>query len=366
MAERWVLQFCHCHYGPFLDVARQYAVLFRRSPYKVLTVYLTGKDSIEARSGSASDEVIFLNFRSKDVGGLKLAAIRALKQILACRDFAFIIAHRFKPLYIACLASKTLPVIGVHHAFGDYIRYGRRAFARLFKKRLWLFAVSNAVHDDIRACLPHWPAEKIQTLYNRINPTELRAEQLPRDAARAALDLPENAYVIANVGRLHPDKDQATLIRGFALAQPKLPAHSLLVILGTGELDTQLKALAKSLGVDAQVRFLGQVPQARRYFRAFDIFALTSDHEPFGMVLLEAMAADLPIISSDCGGAPEIVSGHGDLFSFGDAEQLATCLSRAPRSTIPNTRIDAFSDDAIRNDFWQKMQRILPMPSTSH
>ena len=48
MAERWVVQFCHCHYGPFLDVARQYAALFAGGPYKVLTVYLTGKPSDKA------------------------------------------------------------------------------------------------------------------------------------------------------------------------------------------------------------------------------------------------------------------------------------------------------------------------------
>ena len=121
MAERWVLQFCHCHYGPFLDVARQYAALFKDHPYKVLTVYLTGEPSESAVTGSASDEVIFLNFCSKDVSGLKISAILALRKIVASRDIALVIAHRFKPIYIACLATG-LPVIGVHHAFGDYKR----------------------------------------------------------------------------------------------------------------------------------------------------------------------------------------------------------------------------------------------------
>lgn len=126
MAERWVLQFCHCHYGPFLDVARQYSALFKGSEYKVLTVYLTGEGSEAARQGSGSDEVVFLDYKSHDVRGLKLGAIGALKKIVASRDIALIIAHRFKPIYIACLAS-TLPVIGVHHAFGDYDRAPRRS-----------------------------------------------------------------------------------------------------------------------------------------------------------------------------------------------------------------------------------------------
>ena len=86
MNERCILQFCHCHYGPFLDVARQYAALFKDTHYKVLTVYLTGKPDEPVRQGSASDEVIFLDFSSKAVAGLKLTAIRALKKIVASHN----------------------------------------------------------------------------------------------------------------------------------------------------------------------------------------------------------------------------------------------------------------------------------------
>jgi glycosyltransferase involved in cell wall biosynthesis len=77
------------------------------------------------------------------------------------------------------------------------------------------------------------------------------------------------------------------------------------------------------------------VPHARRYFRAFDIFALSSDHEPFGMVLLEAMAANVPLVSTNCGGAREIVEGLGQLFALGNAEQLAEALT-ATANTGPN------------------------------
>ncbi len=78
--EPWVLQFCHGYDGPFLDCARQYAVLFKGTEYKVCTVYLTGKPSDDVVQGSASDEVIFLNYSSKQVRGLKLAAIADFKK----------------------------------------------------------------------------------------------------------------------------------------------------------------------------------------------------------------------------------------------------------------------------------------------
>ncbi|VXA96961.1 Glycosyl transferase in large core OS assembly cluster [Pseudomonas sp. 8BK] len=359
-AQPWVLQFCHGYDGPFLDCARQYAALFVGTPYKVCTVYLTGKPSSEVEEGSASDEVIFLDYSSRQVRGLKLKAIRDLKRIAASRDFKFCIAHRFKPVYVALLGSE-LPVIGVHHAFGDYRRLSRRLFANFFKARLALLGVSDAVRDDMRACLPSWPGERIETLYNRLDVAAVQAELLPREEARAALQLPQDAWVVGNVGRLHPDKDQATLIRGFAQALAQLPAGSLLAIMGSGKLEVALKALAVELDVANSVRFLGQVPGGRRYFKAFDVFALSSDHEPFGMVLLEAMAAGVPLVGSDCGGGREVVGNVGRLFPLAYAPALAVALTEQAQAAgeLPVVRqrmLDSlqlrFSDAAVSRRFW--------------
>ncbi|MCJ8170314.1 glycosyltransferase [Atopomonas sediminilitoris] len=355
--ERWVLQFCHGYDGPFMDCARQYAALFNGTSYKVCTVYLTGEPSDAVVHGSASDEVLFLNYASRDVRGLKLKAIRDIRRIAASRDFALCIAHRFKPIYIALLGTK-LPVIGVHHAYGDYQRRSRQWFANAFKARLKLLGVSNAIRDDMRGCLPHWPEASIQTLYNRIDVAAVQAEQVSRDEAREHLGLPQDAWVVGNVGRLHPDKDQATLIRGFAQALPKLPASSLLVIMGSGRLEASLKALAAELNVADSVRFVGQVANGRRYFKAFDVFALTSDHEPFGMVLLEAMAAGVPVICSDCGGGAEVVEGSGLLFPLGDSRVLAQQLTASPQtSATAVAQLQAhFSDAAVTTRWWQVMQ----------
>ena len=360
--QPWVLQFCHGYDGPFLDCARQYAALFVGTTYKVCTVYLTGKPSAEVEQCSASDEVIFLDYSSRQVRGLKLKAIRDLKRIAASRDFKFCIAHRFKPIYVALLGSD-LPVIGVHHAFGDYKRRTRQLFANFFRKRLALLGVSNAVRDDMRDCLPSWTPERIETLYNRIDIAAVQAAQVTREAAREYLSLPQEAWIVGNVGRLHPDKDQATLIRGFAQALPQLPKGSLLVIMGAGRLEAQLKALADELMVTESVRFLGQVAHGRDYFKAFDTFALSSDHEPFGMVLLEAMAAGVPLIGSDCGGGREVIEGVGVLFPLGDTLALAAALchmagldgeQRELCALLMWQRLEAgFSDHAIREAFWR-------------
>jgi len=360
-AERHVLQFCHGYDGPFLDCARQYASLFAGSGYRVTTVFLTGEADAEVAAACASDEVLFMEYSSRAIRGLKLGAIADLRKIAASRNFSFCIAHRFKPLYIALLGT-SLPVIGVHHAFDDYARGTRKFFANFFRKRLSLLGVSDAVRDDIRICLPKWPAERIQTLHNRIDVQALQDSHVSVREARETLGLSMDAWVIGNVGRLHPDKDQTTLLHGFAAALPKLPANSQLVILGIGRLEHELKAMARELGIGDRVLFLGQVPDARRYFRAFDVFALSSDHEPFGMVLLEAMAAGVPLLATACGGAKEVVEGVGILFPLGDVERLAQGLQHLAamddlqRRQCAELMLDRlrerFSDRAVRDAFW--------------
>lgn len=343
--ERWVLQIAHTYEAPFLDCARQYAVLFNNTKYKVCTVFLKGKGSDEIAKGAASDKVIFLNLSSKQIAGLKLGAIQKIKKLHKEYVFEFCIAHRPKPIYIALLATD-IPVIGVHHGFGDYERKPKQLFTQRFANRLKLLGVSDAIRDEIRLHLPHFPQNKIQTLYNRIDLDALQSELLSKEEARESLDLPLDAWIIGNVGRLHPDKDQTTLIKGFANALPQLEQESYLVIMGSGRLEQRLKQLASELNVANRVIFLGQVANGRRYFKAFDLFVLTSDHEPFGMVLLEAMAADVPVIATDCGGAKEVVENPRNLFPLGDIDALADKLiNRDFDSDV--SRVKLFTDELV-------------------
>lgn len=358
----YVLQICHSYYPPFLDCARQYAALFKESAYKVVTVYLTGKADAGVEKASASDEVIFLGYSSKQVRGLKLAAIMQIRKLVKSREFVFCITHRAKPTYVALLATR-LPVVSVHHNYNDYERFTRRLLVNVYRKRLLMLCVSDSVRDEMRRHLKDWPSEQIETLYNRIDVDALRQSLLPRNEARHFLGIDEQAYVIANVGRLHKDKDQATLLRGFAQALPQLPENSLLLILGKGPLEQELKTLAQTLQIMPKVKFAGSVVDARRYFKAFDVFVLTSDHEPFGMVLLEAMVADLPIICSNSGGGAEVVRDFSPLFTLGNASELSKSMVDIAikkhlylQEVAQKQLVDRFSDQAARKKFFSLIQ----------
>ena len=89
------------------------------------------------------------------------------------------------------------------------------------------------------------------------------------------------------------------------------------------------------------------------------MFALTSDREPFGMVILEAMAAEIPIICSNGGGAAEIVQDVGELFEYKNIEALTNCLihthNKNQSSYAKNMHtklLDLFSDEASKKQFW--------------
>lgn len=365
---RFVLQICHCYYDPFLDCARQYAVLFKNTPYKVITVFLTGEPDTVVAETAASHRVIFLGHSSKKLRGLKLGVIQQVREIAKEYSFEFCIAHRAKSAYVGLLAT-SLPILSIRHSFGDFDRFSRRWMVNLFKNRLKLLAVSNAVRDEIRQNLPHWPENQIVCFYNHIDVEQVRSTLLSKTQARQALHLPEDLWLIGSVGRLHPDKDPLTLIEGFALALSRLPDKASLVMIGTGRLEKMLKKHIQSLGIENRVLFLGKIPEARTYFKAFDAFVLASDHEPFGMVLLEAMVAEVPIISTDCGGAPEVIGDTGKLFELGNAAQLADSLvelaneSNYPVKTVQNRLEHLFSDESAKKLFFKQILTDIPFGS---
>jgi len=351
-----VLQLCHGYAPPFDDVARQWARLFDSSDYQLTTIFLTGEENQQVAK-NVGGEVLFWEYTSKDLRGLKRGLVKRLRNICQEKSFDVCVAQRYKATYLA-LSIHGLKVVGVNHAYGVYDRWLRRLCVLRQKDRLLLVGVSNAIRDDIRQAMPSFPAEKIQTVYNHIDVLPVKRNQVDREEARSFLNLSGENYIFGAVGRLHPDKDYETLISGFAKVSEKMrDAH--LVIIGRGELEETLIAQADTLGVGDRVHLLGFVKDACRYFKGFDSFVLSSDHEPFGMVLLEAMLAEIPIVYSDCGGAPEVVGSLGLSFQVGDSEDLSNALfdiyrkkGELGQGQLTDRVNNYFSDFAVTDKFW--------------
>jgi glycosyltransferase involved in cell wall biosynthesis len=107
------------------------------------------------------------------------------------------------------------------------------------------------------------------------------------------------------VGRLAEVKDHATLIRAFGIVADLVP-HAELSILGEGPLRATLVELVRGLGLQQRIRFSGGAFDAAEFLSELDVFVLPSRSEGLPMVILEAMAAGLPIVSTRVGGTPEV------------------------------------------------------------
>lgn len=117
-----------------------------------------------------------------------------------------------------------------------------------------------------------------------------------------------NAKTIVFVGRLHPVKGAQYLIEAMAIIHRKMPDVKL-VIVGDGIERSRLEELREKLDLNGCIQFAGQVPQERipQIMHQADVFALPSLSESFGIVNIEAMAAGLPIVTTNVGGLPELI-----------------------------------------------------------
>lgn len=180
----------------------------------------------------------------------------------------------------------------------------------------------------------------------------------PRDIARAALDLPPDAFVCAILGRISTWKGQDVLIE--ALADPALaPSAAIALVAGDpwqGEEDRleQLRALAARLGVTDRVRFCGFRPDVENVYGAADVVCVPSTQpDPLPNAALEAAAAGCCVVAADHGGLPEILRDGvtGLLVAPGDPSALAAALARLRSDPAQRERLGAAAAADVRARF---------------
>lgn len=152
-------------------------------------------------------------------------------------------------------------------------------------------------------------------------------------------DLKRDIFLFGTVARLVPQKSLDTLLRAFSTLDRN--GQVKLLIVGDGELKTSLKKLAKDLRIEENVIFASKRPDIPVVMKALDAFVLPSQYEGFGLVLLEAMAAQTIIIASKVSAIPEIILDKetGFLFPSKDVESLANIM----KDVLENPKVDIAS-----------------------
>ena len=213
--------------------------------------------------------------------------------------------------------------------------------------------VSRGVAAEARSALRLRP-DQVTSIYNPVI-TPSTEDQIAQPTGNPRFDELQKPIVIT-VGRLFPQKDQVTLITAFApVARAK---NATLVLLGDGPERSQLEAAAQAAGIADRVHFLGFVENPLAYMARADLFVLSSTHEGFANVLVEALACGLPVVSTDCPSGPREVldeGRYGQLVPVGDVNafteaMIATLDAVTDRDRLRD-RAQVFSTDRITDQY---------------
>lgn len=195
--------------------------------------------------------------------------------------------------------------------------------------------ILNNKHDFDQAIkLNIKPREKLVLIYNGLDVYKM--EFLPREEAQLQLFRkvsPQSGKIfqtktfIGTVANFYPPKGLEYLIN--TAEHFKNKDEVVFLILGEGPEREKLEKSIKEKGLDKKVFLLGQLPDAHRFMSAFDIFVLPSVKEGFPWVVIEAMAAKLPVVATRVGAIPEIIEDdkNGMLVEPGNPEQIASRIN---------------------------------------
>lgn len=207
----------------------------------------------------------------------------------------------------------------------------KRAERGAFRLAHRVVANSEAVRNQLLT--EGVPGDKILTIHNGLDSARVIAPAgLRRDDALANLDLPREAgrrfvTIVANLH--HPVKDHPMFLRAAARVRAAVP-NVAFVVAGEGNLLASLRTLAIQLGIERDVYFIGRCDNVANLLFASDVGVLSSKAEGFANAILEYMAAGLPVVATDVGGAREaIVEGEtGFIVPSGDDEKMAEQVIR--------------------------------------
>ena len=239
------------------------------------------------------------------------------------------------PVRVVVSERNTLSVV-VRHARAPFRKAYPRLIHAVYPAADAIVAVSRGVAHDlaVKAAIPE---DCVTPIYNGLDARAVaEASMQPVDDPWLTND---TCPVVLGVGRLHRQKDFATLLRAFASVRQRRALR--LVILGEGPERRALERLARMLSVSDHVHMPGFAANPAAWMRRAAVFVLSSAWEGFPNVVLEALAAGCPVVSTDCpSGSREILADgeYGRLVQVGDHAAMASAIlatiaapPRAPR-----------------------------------
>ncbi|WDF38229.1 glycosyltransferase [Streptomyces sp. T12] len=302
---------------------QQLRLLLRHLPAQCDVVALTNPGPVAAGLTADGVQVTHLGMD----GNRDLRALPRLSRLIRDGGYDLVHTHLYRACFYGRIAARLAgvrTVVATEHSIGDTRLEGRpmtRGVRALYLAGERLGHTTVAVSPTVAERLRHWgvPGPRIRVIPNGIEAPRFRYDEVRRKEARAFHGLPDNAFVVGGVGRLAPGKRFVLLLQALAL----LPGNVWLLLVGGGPEAEVLRRTARDLGVANRVVMTGErpylpdpgdhAPDLVALLSAMDVLASPSPEESFGLAVVEALAAGLPVLYASCPAVedlpPEAVPG---------------------------------------------------------
>jgi N-acetyl-alpha-D-glucosaminyl L-malate synthase BshA len=251
-----------------------------------------------------------------------------LVELVEAYDLELIHAHYAVPhaasAYLAkqILNSQVIKVITTLHGTDITLVGADQSFYRVIKFTIEKSDGVTAVSDYLKQrTIREFDIQRdIKVIYNFIDP--VRSVQSRNQCDRESY-APHGEKILMHASNFRPVKRVGDVVRIFAQIHAKIPAK--LILIGDGPERLFIKQLVKDLKLSADVNFLGEQDHLEPLFLCADLFLLPSEQESFGLTALEAMNCGVPVIATETGGLPEVIT-HGEtgyLYPVGEIEKMA-------------------------------------------
>lgn len=315
------------------------------------TIVSAAPDAMGARSAIAPEIDVSFPEPPPLTGRPSVSRFRALGRFMSGFDLVLtynwgamdaVMAHRF------CAPFTHMPPL-IHHEDGfnieeaERLKTERNIYRRVALQRAQAVVVPSIRLDQIARTKWRQPAGKVHLIRNGID--VVRYANAEPDAIPGLKRSP-GKLLVGTLAGLRPVKNIPRLVRAVAPHRERLQ----LVVVGEGPERETIVAQAAKLGLD-DICLPGFLPDPARYLGLLDIFALSSDSEQFPISLVEAMAARLPVVSTDVGDVAQMVALENQAFIAPDEAELSSALGQLAASADLRSRLGDANLRRARRDF---------------
>lgn len=354
-------------------VERYLETLFRYTDHDhVENILICSQNYDYKKMKQLADRVIVIKMAHQIDSKADFKAVKAIRHYIKRITPDIVYAHSSKAGVLARIADLGIKNKVIYNPHGWAFNMQQSAKKKEMYK--WVERISAHFCDKI-VCISDAEKEsalrekickpsKLQVIYNGIDLEEIKNTKAK---TRNELNIPEDAFVVGQVGRLSEQKAPDVFVKAAKLIKEKIP-NAYFILVGDGELRNQIEVMIHKAGLDGSFLITGWVDNPAAYMKIMNVGTLLSRWEGFGLVLPEYMACGVPIVATDVDAIPGVVQDSGilvkrnrpyevlqviqKLFSDTDLKQNLICSSK-------KAVIEKYNANRLVTESFQMYMRVL-------